>query len=55
MRPKISDDTVEAVNSIVSEHTEIPPGHLTFDQRVERVCNVVEELEDELPSGRVNR
>lgn len=43
MRPNVSDDVVKRVEEIVGAETNIPVEHLTFEQRVAFLCDLVEE------------
>jgi len=46
MRPEIDDDVVEAVDELVDEHTRVPVDHLTFNQRVGVLVEIVRDLEE---------
>lgn len=47
MRPNVSDDLVERVEEIADDKTNIPVEHLTFEQRVAYLCDLVEEGDSE--------
>jgi hypothetical protein len=51
MRPEIDDDVVEAVDELVDEHTRVPVDHLTFNQRVGVLVEIVRDLEEDDQRG----
>lgn len=46
MRPNVSDDVVGRVEEIVAPKVNVPVAHLTFEQRVAFLCDLVEEGDD---------
>lgn len=46
MRPNVSDDVVERVEEIVDAEANVPVEHLTFEQRVAFLCELVEQRDD---------
>jgi len=53
MRPEIDDDVVEAVDELVDRHTRVPVKHLTFNQRVEVLVAIADELEEKASGGHI--
>ena len=45
MRPNVSDEAVEKIDRVVDEWTEVPVGHLTFEQKVLYLAEVVDGAE----------
>ena len=42
MRPKVSDETAEKIERVVGERIEVPVEHLTFEQRVDYLAELVD-------------
>jgi len=47
MRPEIDDDVAAAVDELVDDHTRVPVKHLTFNQRLGVLVEIVAELEED--------
>ena len=42
MRPKVSDETAEKIDRVVDDRIEVPVDHLTFEQRVDYLAELVD-------------
>ena len=51
MRPKVSDETAQKIDRVVDDRIEVPVDHLTFEQRVEYLAELVDGASEPGPSA----
>lgn len=51
MRPNVSDETVTKINRVVDNQIEVPVEHLTFEQRVEYLAELVDGASESGPTA----